>query len=98
MDNGGTGLLDTILPRRETCGSEENWNRALERYKLHEAIWKQSCSRTHSLFCNCGDWTSHIKLCGTGTGPGDGDSGGVAGIAGIIDDDPGLEFTDVVDG
>lgn len=38
-----------------------------QRLKLHEAIWKSSCSRTHRLWCSCGDWTSHIrKTCHTG--------------------------------
>ncbi|AYP28924.1 MAG: ORF2 protein [Anelloviridae sp.] len=32
-----------------------------ERKKLHEAIWKKSCSRTHRLWCSCPDWTSHIR-------------------------------------
>nr|QYD01961.1 ORF2 [Torque teno felis virus] len=32
-----------------------------ERRALHCAIWLQSCSRTHSLWCDCGLWTSHIK-------------------------------------
>nr|QYD01940.1 ORF2 [Torque teno felis virus]QYD01955.1 ORF2 [Torque teno felis virus]QYD01997.1 ORF2 [Torque teno felis virus] len=32
-----------------------------ERKKLHCAIWLQSCSRTHALWCDCPVWTSHIR-------------------------------------
>lgn len=32
-----------------------------ELLKLRCAIWLQSCSRTHAIWCNCGVWTSHIK-------------------------------------
>nr|QYD01979.1 ORF2 [Torque teno felis virus] len=32
-----------------------------ERKKKHCAIWLQSCSRTHALWCDCGLWTSHIR-------------------------------------
>lgn len=31
------------------------------RFKLHEAFWKQMVSRTHSLFCNCGQFLKHFK-------------------------------------
>nr|QYD01874.1 ORF2 [Torque teno felis virus]QYD01889.1 ORF2 [Torque teno felis virus] len=31
------------------------------RKKQHCAIWLQSCSRTHALWCDCGLWTSHIR-------------------------------------
>nr|QYD01886.1 ORF2 [Torque teno felis virus] len=33
----------------------------MENKKLHCALWLQSCSRTHKLWCDCGIWTSHIK-------------------------------------
>nr|UWX31894.1 ORF2 [Torque teno felis virus] len=31
------------------------------RFKLHEAFWKQMVSRTHSLFCNCGQFLKHFR-------------------------------------
>nr|QYD01820.1 ORF2 [Torque teno felis virus] len=47
--------------------------------KLHCAIWLQSCSRTHALWCDCGIWTSHIR----GWRPTEGDAvGTVHGDAG----------------
>lgn len=49
------------------------WTPEEDLRKKHCAIWLQSCSRTHQLWCNCGNWTSHIRGCGTG-----GDTGGVA--------------------
>nr|QYD01883.1 ORF2 [Torque teno felis virus] len=47
--------------------------------KLHCAIWLQSCSRTHALWCDCGIWTSHIR----GWRPTEGDE------PGAVDGDPG---------
>nr|QYD01934.1 ORF2 [Torque teno felis virus] len=42
-----------------------------EQNKLRCAIWLQSCSRTHRLWCKCPDWTSHIRrTCGGGGGDG----------------------------
>nr|QYD01904.1 ORF2 [Torque teno felis virus] len=32
-----------------------------DKKKLHCALWLQSCSRTHKLWCDCPLWTSHIK-------------------------------------
>nr|UWX31892.1 ORF2 [Torque teno felis virus] len=32
-----------------------------EKTAIHCALWLQSCSRTHALWCDCGLWTSHIK-------------------------------------
>lgn len=26
-----------------------------------QAKWFRSCSSSHDLFCNCGDWINHIK-------------------------------------
>nr|QYD02267.1 ORF2 [Torque teno felis virus] len=52
-----------------TLGREE------ELQKLHCAIWLQSCSRTHALWCKCGVWTSHIR----GWRPTEGDDGDVVG-------------------
>nr|QYD01871.1 ORF2 [Torque teno felis virus] len=47
--------------------------------KLHCALWLQSCSRTHKLWCDCGIWTSHIK----GWRPSEGDNPGhIAGDVG----------------
>lgn len=48
------------------------WSEEDDRAKRHEAIWKQSCSRTHSLWCSCGDWTSHIRGWRTTGDGGDG--------------------------
>lgn len=31
------------------------------RRKLHEALWKQTVSRTHRLWCDCGQFLSHFK-------------------------------------
>lgn len=49
-----------------------------ERQALHCAIWLQSCSRTHQLWCSCGCWTSHIK----GWRPTADEDGGVHGDVG----------------
>nr|ASH99124.1 ORF4 [Giant panda anellovirus] len=35
--------------------------RALIDYKKKQAIWFKSCSISHQLFCNCGDWQVHIQ-------------------------------------
>nr|QYD01808.1 ORF2 [Torque teno felis virus] len=46
------------------------------RRKQHCAIWLQSCSRTHALWCDCGLWTSHIRgWRPTHAADGDGDHG-----------------------
>lgn len=34
-------------------------------YKRKEALWKKQCSISHQLFCNCGDWTYHLKWSGS---------------------------------
>nr|WKF25153.1 ORF2 [Torque teno neovison virus] len=34
-------------------------------YKRKEALWKKQCSISHQLFCNCGDWTYHLKWPGS---------------------------------
>nr|QYD01982.1 ORF2 [Torque teno felis virus] len=46
-----------------------------DRKKFHCALWLQSCSRTHKLWCDCLVWTSHIKGW---QGLEDGDGGGAA--------------------
>nr|QYD02288.1 ORF2 [Torque teno felis virus] len=57
------------------------WTPADDRRAQHCAIWLQSCSRTHQLWCDCGHWTSHIRgICastadGDSTGAGNGDDG-----------------------
>ncbi|BBE36922.1 hypothetical protein [Paguma larvata torque teno virus] len=91
----GSGILDAVLRTASPGSSPSSWNRETERRRLHEAIWKQSCSRTHSLWCDCGNWTSHIKLCDTGAGRGVGDGGSGAGSPGGITEDVGIEFEDV---
>nr|QYD01964.1 ORF2 [Torque teno felis virus] len=48
-----------------------NWSAEDDRRKRHEAIWKQTCSRTHSLWCPCNDWTSHIRRWPTTTDDGE---------------------------
>nr|QYD01814.1 ORF2 [Torque teno felis virus] len=69
-----------------TSSLEKNWTFEDDRRKKHEAIWKQNCSRTHRLWCECGDWISHIKPKWSTTGDGvvgggdhvtGGDTGGV---------------------
>nr|BBE36925.1 hypothetical protein [Paguma larvata torque teno virus] len=94
VNDYSSGLLDTNLLQPTPCSSPTSWNRELERKKLHEAIWKQSCSRTHSLWCSCGNWTSHIRICGTGTDAPGGDTGGGVTGPGDVDFDAGLEFED----
>lgn len=42
-------------------GTASSWSDEDDRRARHEAIWKQSCSRTHQLWCRCSDWTSHIR-------------------------------------
>ncbi|WCS65235.1 ORF2 [Grizzly bear anellovirus 5] len=65
-------------------------------YMKQQALWFKSCSESHKIFCNCGDWMSHISKprCLTDTGAdvslqegisfisekGDGPGGDVAGI------------------
>nr|QYD02375.1 ORF2 [Torque teno felis virus] len=66
-----------------------------EQRKLHCAIWLQSCSRTHRLWCKCADWTSHIsrRACGGGAGGVD-----TRGEADCGDDGPRVdEFGGLVD-
>nr|QZE11924.1 MAG: ORF3 [Torque teno felis virus] len=78
-----------LLPdERQALSLEE------EQKKLHCAIWLQSCSRTHRLWCKCADWTSHIsrRACGGGGG---GVSGGAE--AGTGDDIRVDEFGRLVD-
>ncbi|AYP28724.1 MAG: ORF2 protein [Anelloviridae sp.] len=43
-------------------------------YKRREALWKQACSNTHKIWCNCGQWQSHIQ--GGGSKGGDSTGGG----------------------
>lgn len=45
----------------------------LYEYKRQEALWKQSCSKSHQIWCNCGQWQSHIK---GGALKGEGSTGG----------------------
>nr|ASH99098.1 ORF4 [Giant panda anellovirus] len=35
--------------------------RALIEYKKKQAIWFKTCSISHQLFCNCGDWQVHLQ-------------------------------------
>ncbi|BBE36931.1 hypothetical protein [Zayintorquevirus viver1] len=67
----------------DSCGSESppRWNSAEEKRRINEALWKQSCSRTHRLWCECPDWTSHIKIWHTTT-TGGGHGGGKEGDTG----------------
>nr|BDU80035.1 ORF2 [Raccoon dog Torque teno virus 2] len=37
------------------------WSKDQDLRAKHEAIWKKSCSRTHQLWCSCGDWVSHLR-------------------------------------
>nr|QYD01943.1 ORF2 [Torque teno felis virus] len=67
MQNAESDSLST----RSSAWSEED-----DRRKRHEAIWKQTCSRTHSLWCSCGNWTSHIKPWPTTDDPGTEDADG----------------------
>nr|WBM82621.1 MAG: ORF2 [Torque teno polar bear virus 5] len=65
--------------------------RALLDYKRKEAIWKQSISRSHSLFCNCGDYLKHFQKCHL---EGDGGRGGVSpgeGISFTTEDGDGIQ-------
>lgn len=39
------------MPR---SAEEIEWNKK-------QAAWFRSCSYSHCLWCNCGDWTFHIK-------------------------------------
>nr|QYD01826.1 ORF2 [Torque teno felis virus] len=69
-----------------STSNKTTWTIEDDRYKKHEAIWKQTCSRTHSLWCNCGNWTSHIhktQWCAT-TGDGDAGRGNRDGIDGDV--------------
>ncbi|BBE36919.1 hypothetical protein QKL46_gp2 [Paguma larvata torque teno virus] len=84
-DGSPSELLDSVLLPGDTGSCETSWSGESERIKLHEAIWKQSCSRTHALWCACGNWTSHIKLCGGGSDAGGGETGGGATGAGDIE-------------
>nr|UWX31899.1 ORF2 [Torque teno felis virus] len=56
------------------------------RKKQHCAIWLQSCSRTHKLWCDCNNWISHIKWSGiTGEDSGHEGSGGLNDDAAMAD-------------
>nr|BBE36937.1 hypothetical protein [Paguma larvata torque teno virus] len=90
----GSGLLAAVLRENDSDSSSSRWSAEADRLKRHEAIWKQSCSRTHSLWCNCGNWTAHIKLCDTGAERGGRDAGGGDGLPGGVNMDAGLEFED----
>nr|BDU80032.1 ORF2 [Red fox Torque teno virus 2] len=35
-------------------------NHLVEKEKL-QALWLRNCSLSHSIWCTCNDWTSHIK-------------------------------------
>lgn len=37
-------------------------------WQKKQALWFKSCSATHNLFCNCGDWITHIRKRWEGTG------------------------------
>nr|BBE36934.1 hypothetical protein [Paguma larvata torque teno virus] len=88
-DGSQSELLDSVLLPTDISSCETSWTGDCERIKLHEAIWKQSCSRTHALWCSCGNWTSHIKLCGGGSDAGGGETGGgVTGAGDIENVDP----------
>lgn len=34
--------------------AEIEWNKK-------QALWFMSCSKSHNLFCNCGNWVLHVK-------------------------------------
>nr|WBM82749.1 MAG: ORF2 [Torque teno polar bear virus 48] len=62
--------------------------RALLDHKKKEAIWKQQCSISHKLWCNCGDYLSHLIKCptvgGVGVSP-------VEGLSFTTEEDAGSE-------
>ncbi|ASH99083.1 ORF2 [Giant panda anellovirus] len=35
--------------------------RAILQFKKKQALWFQSCSFSHKLFCQCGDWQVHLQ-------------------------------------
>ncbi|ASH99107.1 ORF2 [Pitorquevirus ursid11] len=35
--------------------------RAKAEWQKKQAIWFKSCSISHMLFCNCGDWMLHLQ-------------------------------------
>ncbi|AYP28953.1 MAG: ORF4 protein [Upsilontorquevirus procy2] len=41
-------------------------------HKRREALWKRQCSISHQIWCNCGQWWSHVTGGRGGGGP-DGD-------------------------
>lgn len=56
-----------------------------ERRKQHCAIWLQSCSRTHALWCDCGIWTSHIRGWSAAIIDPEDENGGAAADNGVGD-------------
>ncbi|WCS65226.1 ORF2 [Grizzly bear anellovirus 2] len=44
-------------------------------YKKQEALWKQSISSSHKIFCSCGDYRNHFKPCQSFGDGGGGDDG-----------------------
>nr|BDU80029.1 ORF2 [Red fox Torque teno virus 1] len=37
------------------------WSDLQDKKRRQEALWLQSCSQSHSAWCDCGSWTSHIR-------------------------------------
>ncbi|ASH99113.1 ORF2 [Giant panda anellovirus] len=65
--------------------------RAKIQWQKKQALWFQSCSVSHQLFCNCGDWQTHLQRyrerqrCHFG-GITDGDSEGISFVTEDGDD------------
>nr|QYD01970.1 ORF2 [Torque teno felis virus] len=79
-----------ILPD-QTSETPKAFTEVDKRKRLHEAIWKQSVSRTHRLWCDCGQFLNHFKICAVPTtteGPGgSGDAGFVVDFdLGFVED------------
>lgn len=84
-----------ITPKKLIPDEKKALSLEEEQRKLHCAIWLQSCSRTHRLWCHCADWTSHISRRCVGGGAG-GVRGGEEAASG--GDDPKVDaFGGLVD-
>lgn len=50
-------------PPNTPSTSQKSFTEVDKRKRLHEALWKQSVSRTHRLWCDCGQFLNHFKVC-----------------------------------
>lgn len=57
-------------------------------WKRQEALWRKSCSASHKIWCNCGEWTRHVPGWSITTGGNTPRDGGISFIT--EDGDPNI--------